>query len=711
MPLTTSDVDNIIPFPGARERAGGRGRGGRQSDGSEGRWEVVTPLLGWGGTVLALAAPDTGGEPVFFAGTTAGCFRSTDLGKTWAPANDGLTSPYIQALATSPRYAKDRTLFAGTLGSGVMRSTNGGETWMPVEFWQGAPAVTAIAVSVGYPEEGAILAGTQSDGVYRSTNGGRTWSTANFGLNDLSVLALAVSPSFQEDETCFCLAGDGLYRSTNGARAWRAVTRGIDSTAVQAVVVSPLFQEDGTVFVGTEDAGVYVSTDRGASWREANEGLTNLSVNALWLSPRYESDRTVFAGTAGAGVFRSKDGGKRWEHVAARDSSGSSGESLDDLAVMALASDPTGKTLIAGLHQGGLYRSEDAGSAWEAANEGLAARSMSTLAVSPAFNEDRTIFAAGIEDGVLRSRDGGETWDRAGEGLPGPQVLSLAISPRFTEDKTVLAVLAEGLFRSTNGGDTWESIGPEALKDPRMVTYSRDTAGSQLFVGLATGGSAYLSENGGGIWRELTGPYKDEELIGIALSPSFSQDHTLLIATFSATGALRQSRERAPGARQPFREDAPQSAVTIWRSFDGGRTWAPVIEQLTSARWVTFGFPHDYRGDQESTRNGFFAGIGTLINRPMWGGKQLWMAERVGRPSTAILSLGISQGGLWARNVFAGTSDGVYRSDDEGLSWHAVNDGRHSRTVVAVGLSPTYHEGGDAFALTLGGVLHRLVRE
>jgi photosystem II stability/assembly factor-like uncharacterized protein len=695
------DVDNIIPFPGTRGQSAGK----NSVDGSAtvGHWEQVTPLLGWGGTVLALAAPTLDGKPLFVAGTTAGCFLSTDLGKTWRPSNDGLTSPYIQALVASPNFAKDKTLFAGTLGSGVMRSTNAGSTWSPVEFWQGAPAVTSIAVSSGYPEEGTILAGTQSDGVYRSTNGGRTWSAANFGLNDLSVLALAVSPKFEEDETCFCLAGDGLYRSTNGARAWRAVTRGIDSPAVQAVAVSPLFTDDGTVFVGTEDQGVFRSTDRGASWQQANEGLTNLSVNALWVSPRFESDRTVFAGTAGAGVYRSRDAGRKWEHVAAHD--------LDDLAVMTLVSDAEGKTLVAGLHQGGLYRSEDGGATWEQANEGLAARSMSALIVSPAFHEDRTLFAAGIEDGVLRSRDGGETWERAMDGLPGPQVLSLALSPRFGEDKTALAVLAEGLFRSFDAGQSWEQVGPEDLSDPRMVSYSRDASASQVFVALATGPKAYLSENGGGIWRDLSGPYKDEEIIGIALSPNYSQDHTILLASFSATGALRQSRDRAPGARQPFREDAPQSAVTIWRSLDGGRQWSPIIEQLTSARWVTFAFPYDYRGDQESMRNGFFAGVGTLINRPMWGGKQLWMAERVGRANTAILSLAISRGALWGRSVFAGTSDGIYRSDDEGLSWHAANDGLHSRTVVAVGLSPTYHEGGDAFALTLGGVLHRLVRK
>ena len=691
--------DNIIQFPGTR---GGRGDG-KATQAPGGRWEVVAPLLGWGGTVLALVAPPVDGDPVFYAGTTAGCFRSDDLGRTWVAVNDGLTSPYIQSLAASPAFKKDRTLYAGTLGSGVMRTTNGGETWGPVEFWGGAPAVTAIALSPRFPDEGTILAGTQSDGVYRSTNGGRTWSAANFGLNDLSILALALSPTFEEDETCFCLAGDGLYRSTNGARAWRAVTRGIDTPAVQAVAISPMFPEDGTVFLGTEDGGVFRSSDKGASWKTSNDGLTNLSVNALWISPRYESDRTVYAGTAGEGVFKSTDGGKTWKHVLTH--------ALENPAVMALATDTSGKTLLAGLHQGGVWRSPDAGNDWDPASHGLAARSMSTLAVSPAFHEDRTLFAAGIEDGVLRSRDGGETWQRTGDGLPGPQVLSLAVSPRYAQDKTLLAVLAEGLYRSIDGGAEWEPIGPEGLKDPRMVTYSGDSDGSKLYVGLASGAKAYVSENGGGIWRDLTGPYKDEELIGVALSPNYSQDHTILLATFSATGALRQSRERAPGARQPFREDAPQSGVTIWRSFDGGRNWAPIIEQLTSARWVTFAFPHDYRGDHESTRNGFFAGVGTLINRPMWGGKQLWMAERVGRPSTAILSLGISRGALWGRSVFAGTSDGVFRSDDEGLSWHPVLEGLHSRTVVAVALSPTYHEGGDAFALTLGGVLHRLVRE
>src|SRR5205085_10717902 len=140
---------------------------------------------------------------------------------------------------------------------------------------------------------------------------------------------------------------------------------------------------------------------------------------------------------------------------------------LDEMAIMALAGDPASKILVAGLHQNGVFRSADGGKSWERSDQGLAARSMSTLLVSPGFTADHTLFASGIEDGVLRSSDSGKSWERVSEGLPGPQVLSLSISPRFAEDKTLLAALAEGLFCTADAGTTWTQIGPGDLKDPR----------------------------------------------------------------------------------------------------------------------------------------------------------------------------------------------------------------------------------------------------
>ena len=646
----SADPSKIVLFPGAFDQGGAPTPSAVPAP-LDGRWELVGPILGWGGTVLAVICVDGPDGPIAFAGTTAGCFASTDGGIRWEPRNTGLTSPYVQALAASPNFPKDRTLYAGTLGSGVMRSTNAGLSWSAIDFWQGPVAVTSVAVAVDGENDTVVLAGTASGGIFRSSNAGRTFSASNFGLSDLAILAIATSPSFAADEVAFAVTNDGLHRSTNGGRAWRAVDRGLTSEAIQAIAFSPSFSDDGVVLASTEDQGIFRSADRGTSWKSASNGLENQSINAVWFSPTYDSDRTVFAGSAGNGVYRSTDGGASWHRT--------SGDGIEATAVMAIASDPTNAVVIAGAHQGGLWRSTDSGSTWSNASIGMVARSMSVVAVSPAFADDQTIFAAGVEDGVLRSHDGGTTWESVGAGLPGSQVLSLALAPTYASSGTLHAVLADGVFRSDDHGTTWHPVQVSG-EAPRVASYAANTDGERIGVAVAFAASITVSED---------------------------------------------------GARQQFRGDTPQSTITVWRSVDGGASWQPVIDQITTARWVTTAFPSDYRGDRATVRNGFFVGVGSLVQRPMWGGRQLWIAERPGRSSSGVLSLVVSPGAVWNRTVFAGTTDGVHVSDDEGLTWHAISEGLHTTTVVSVALAPDFAEGGTAFALTLGGALHRLVRD
>lgn len=696
----SADPSKIVLFPGAFDQ-GGSPSPSNVGAPLDGRWELIGPVLGWGGTVLALAHVDGPEGQFTFAGTTAGCFASRDGGATWEPRNAGLTSPYVQALAASPNYSKDRTLFAGTLGSGVMRSTNGGLTWGAVDFWQGPVAVTSVAVAIDAANDTVLLAGTAAGGIFRSSNGGRTFSASNFGLGDLAVLAIATSPSFATDEIALAVTNGGLHRSTNGGRAWRAVDRGLDSEAIQAVAFSPEFAVDGVVLAATEDLGIFRSTDRGASWKEASSGLENRSINAVWFSPAYASDRTIFAGSAGNGVYRSTDGGTSWHP--------STGDGIDSAAVMALVSDPSGAVVTAGTHQGGLWRSTDHGVTWAHASEGVAARSMSVVAVSPAFADDQTLYAAGVEDGVLRTLDGGASWESVGSGLPGSQVLSLALAPDHAASGTIHVVLAEGIYRSDDRGASWRPVEVEG-DAPRIASYASNADGARIGLAVAFASSIAVSEDGGATWRTVASPASDDEIVSVALSPNYLIDRTLVASTFSATGATRRDRDRAPGARQQYRGDTPQSTITVWRSVDGGATWQPVIDQITTARWVTTAFPSDYRGDRATVRNGFFVGVGSLVQRPMWGGRQLWIAERPGRSSSGVLSLAVSPGAVWNRTVIAATTDGVHVSDDEGLTWHAISDGLHTSTVVSVALAPDFADGGTAFALTLGGALHQLIR-
>src|SRR5437867_8985770 len=144
-----------------------------------------------GGTVshLALArAPD--GVPLIFAATSVGVHRSSDGGRSWALAGAVNNVALGEAVAPSPSFARDRTIFVGAR-DGLYRSSDGGESWQPVLTSSRTLSLTCA------PDEGGgslLLAGTETDGILRSDDAGRTWASANPGLLDLTVLALALSP-------------------------------------------------------------------------------------------------------------------------------------------------------------------------------------------------------------------------------------------------------------------------------------------------------------------------------------------------------------------------------------------------------------------------------------------------------------------------------------------------------------------------------------
>src|SRR5579884_782183 len=100
----------------------------------EGGWELVGAREG--GTVSVIAtSPRFATDQTVFAGTLAGLYRSTDGGQSWHPSGSGLNSPFIDAVAVSPLYERDHVVFVGTRQGGLFRSSDAGESWFPVEFW------------------------------------------------------------------------------------------------------------------------------------------------------------------------------------------------------------------------------------------------------------------------------------------------------------------------------------------------------------------------------------------------------------------------------------------------------------------------------------------------------------------------------------------------------------------------------------------------
>ncbi|RPJ52367.1 MAG: hypothetical protein EHM21_00380, partial [Chloroflexi bacterium] len=206
----------------------------------------------------------------------------------------------------------------------------------------------------------------------------------------------------------------------------------------------------------------------------------------------------VFAASS-TGLQRSADGGQTWtDALAELNLTGT-------LPVISLAISPDFEQqpkVIAGA-PGGVFHST-AGQSWRAVVMANPAPTVSSLAISPNYSRDETVFAGTMEDGVFISRDGGERWVTWNFGLLDLNVMCLGISPDFANDETVFAGTESGIFRSTNGGRAWREIEvPFGFDAVISLALSPQYAGDRtLYAGTEEQG-LWVSRNEGETWQRL----------------------------------------------------------------------------------------------------------------------------------------------------------------------------------------------------------------
>jgi photosystem II stability/assembly factor-like uncharacterized protein len=181
--------------------------------------------------------------------------------------------------------------------------------------------------------------------------------------------------------------------------------------------------------------------------------------------------------------------------------------SLAGSGAQCLAVDPVDPdTVYAGLREGGVRRTRDAGNSW--IDCALPDPGVFSLAVSPA---DGVVYAGTEPSRLFRSVDGGDTWLALDALLELPSRPTWSFPPRpwtshvrwiapspHDGDLLLVGIELGGLMRSSDGGASWQDHRPGAQRDVHSLAWHPRLLGRAYEAG---GGGAAFSNDAGESWQ------------------------------------------------------------------------------------------------------------------------------------------------------------------------------------------------------------------
>jgi len=277
----------------------------------------------------------------------------------------------------------------------------------------------------------------------------------------------------------------GVWKSNDYGRTWNPIFDHEPTQSVGAIAVAP--SDPNIVYVGSGEGlhrpdlsvgnGIYKSTDAGQTWTHL--GLRDgQQIPALAVDPR--DPNKVFAAVLGhpygpseeRGIYRSIDGGQTWQRVIAKDeNTGGSDVEIDpanpDVVYASMWEAREGPwedgNEVNGTG-GGLFKSTDGGSTWNALTHGLP-KDLSQIYVAIAPSDSHRLYAtvaqASGKLGVYRSDDAGDSWiqittDARPAGRIGGGDLSIPkVDPKNPD---LIYVVSTVTMRSNDGGKSWSGF-------------------------------------------------------------------------------------------------------------------------------------------------------------------------------------------------------------------------------------------------------------
>jgi photosystem II stability/assembly factor-like uncharacterized protein len=290
------------------------------------------------------------------------------------------------------------------------------------------------------------------------------------------------------------------------------------------------------------------------------------------------------------------------------------------LAVAGIPDNPS--TYYFGAVSGGVWKTTDAGSSWQAIFDNQPISSIGAIAV--AESDPNVIYVGTGEacirgnisygDGVYKSTDAGKTWKHIG--LTDTRQIGRVIAHPRNADVVFVAALGHaygtsterGIFRSINGGKSWEKV---LYKDDKTggIDLSFDPGNPDIIFatlweanrspwGMTSGGPGsglYQSTDAGTTWKRLEGGGLPRGILGrIGVSVSGANSDRVYALIEAADGGLFRSDDGGKAWRRVSDDHRitqrawyymhvfadPKNVDTVYvlntgllKSQDGGRTW------------------------------------------------------------------------------------------------------------------------------------------
>lgn len=235
--------------------------------------------------------------------------------------------------------------------------------------------------------------------------------------------------------------------------------------------------------------------------------------------------------------------------------------------------------------------------------------------------------------GVWRTTDAGNTWENISDGFFGGSVGAVAVSEWDNNvifvgmgEKTVRGNVSsgDGMWKSLDAGKTWQHIG---LANSRHISRVRIHPKNDDIVYAAVMGDLFKSSeergvfksiDGGKTWKKVLFANKDAGAIDLVIDPNNPRN------MFATTWNVR---------RTPYSLSSGGEGSSIWKSTDGGDTWANLTanEGLPKGIWGIAGVAVSHQNSDH----------------------------------------------VWA--IIENENGGVYKSNDGGKTWKLLNNSRDLR--------------------------------